>query len=91
MEVLQSHGYRIQARNLRLEAGEVDLLATRGGSPVIVEVKTVIDRGEHPLARIDDDKAERLWRLSQSCGAHGVLLVGVRLGSTAVRVLCLPG
>jgi putative endonuclease len=42
---LQSHGYRILARNYRSTAGEADLIAMDGRTLVIVEVKRRDGRG----------------------------------------------
>lgn len=36
---LRERGYRIVERNVRMRAGEIDLVACRGGSIVFVEVK----------------------------------------------------
>ena len=57
-------GYRIVARNLRLDAGEIDLVARRGGTVVIVEVKTrqSLSAGEGHDA-VDRRKRERLIAL----------------------------
>lgn len=57
-------GYRIVARNLRLNCGEIDLVARRGRTVVIVEVKTrqSLAAGEGHDA-VDRTKRERLVRL----------------------------
>ncbi|HEY0140983.1 MAG TPA: YraN family protein [Thermoanaerobaculia bacterium] len=57
-------GYRLVARNLRLPAGEIDLVARRGGITAIVEVKTrqSLTAGEGHDA-VDRRKRERLVRL----------------------------
>ena len=59
-----SRGYRIVARNLRLPAGEIDLLVRRAGITAIVEVKTRQSRtaGEGHDA-VDGRKRRRLVRL----------------------------
>ena len=43
-DFLTARGYEILARNIRTPAGEIDLLARRGGLLVFIEVKT--RRGE---------------------------------------------
>jgi putative endonuclease len=57
-------GYRIVARNLRLRSGEIDLVARRGKTIAIVEVKTrqSLAAGEGHDA-VDRTKRERLVRL----------------------------
>jgi putative endonuclease len=57
-------GYRIVARNLRLRSGEIDLVARRGKTICIVEVKTrqSLAAGEGHDA-VDRTKRERLVRL----------------------------
>lgn len=56
--------YRIAGRNVRLSAGEIDLVARRGGTVVIVEVKTrqSLSAGEGHDA-VDRRKRERLIAL----------------------------
>lgn len=58
------HGYRIVARNLRLPAGEIDLVARRGAVTAVVEVKTRQSRaaGEGHEA-VDAKKRRRLVQL----------------------------
>src|SRR5512138_148850 len=58
-------GYRIVARNVRLPAGEIDVVARRGRTLVIVEVKTrqSLAAGEGHDA-VDERKRMRLVRLA---------------------------
>jgi len=57
-------GYSIVARNLRLQAGEIDLVARRGQTAVIVEVKTRQSLGAgEGFESVDRKKRERLVRL----------------------------
>ena len=61
---LQSRGYTVIDRNWRVRDGEIDLVVTRPGELVVVEVKT--RRGEgfgHPFEAIDARKQRRLWHL----------------------------
>jgi len=78
---LQEHGYTLIARNWRCPSGELDIVATRGGDLVVVEVKTRrTDWFGHPFEAIHARKRERLWRLS--CAwvvAHPELARGHRL------------
>jgi len=63
-------GYSIVERNLRLRAGEIDLIARRGNTVAIVEVKTRQSRtaGEG-FDAVDRDKRERLIRLGDQYAA----------------------
>jgi putative endonuclease len=58
-------GYRIVDRNVRLTAGEIDLVVRRGATLVIVEVKTrqSLSAGEGFVA-VDRKKRERMIRLA---------------------------
>jgi putative endonuclease len=59
-------GYRILATNLRLASGEIDIVARRGGTVVIAEVKTrqSLTAGEGHEA-VDRHKRARLVRLGE--------------------------
>lgn len=58
-------GYRVVARNLRLSAGEIDLVLRRGNTLVIAEVKTrqSLTAG-HGHEAVDAVKRARLVRLA---------------------------
>jgi putative endonuclease len=69
-DYLVAHGFRILARNLRLGALELDVVARRGGLVAVTEVRT---RGggsfERPFESISGSKrrhllraVDRLWR-----------------------------
>jgi putative endonuclease len=64
-------GYAIVARNVRLPAGEIDLVVKRGGIVVIAEVKTrqSLVAGEGHEA-VDRTKRERLIRLGDQYAAR---------------------
>ena len=70
-------GYSIVERNLRLNAGEIDLIVRRGNTVAIVEVKTRQSRmaGEG-FEAVDRRKRERLIRLGDQYAAKHP---GVRL------------
>ena len=70
-------GYSIIERNLRLNAGEIDLIVRRGNTVAIVEVKTRQSRmaGEG-FEAVDRRKRERLIRLGDQYAAKHP---GVRL------------
>jgi putative endonuclease len=59
-------GYRVLARNVRLRSGEIDIVARRGATLVIAEVKTrqSLRAGEGHLA-VDREKRARLVRLAE--------------------------
>jgi putative endonuclease len=69
-DYLVTHGFRILARNLRIGAFEIDVVARRGPLVVAVEVRTRGPRSfERPLQSIGRAKqrrllaaADRLWR-----------------------------
>lgn len=54
--LLRLKGYRILARNLRIGPGEIDIVALRGGTLAIVEVKV---RPATDLARLAIGRAQR--------------------------------
>lgn len=59
-------GYRIAGRNVRLAAGEIDLIARRGRLVVIAEVKTRQSLGAgEGFEAVDAAKRERLVRLGE--------------------------
>jgi len=64
-------GYRILARNVRLPAGEIDLVLKRGATIVIAEVKTRQSRvaGEGHEA-VNRKKRERMIRLGDQYAAR---------------------
>jgi putative endonuclease len=64
-------GYSILGRNVRLRAGEIDLVAKRGATIVIAEVKTRQSRaaGEGHEA-VDRKKREQMIRLADEYAAR---------------------
>ncbi|HEX6085915.1 MAG TPA: YraN family protein [Thermoanaerobaculia bacterium] len=63
-------GYRILARNVRLPAGEIDLVVQRGATIVIAEVKTrqSVSAGEGHEA-VNRTKRERMIKLGDQWAA----------------------
>lgn len=64
-------GYSIIERNLRLRSGEIDLIARRGNTVAIVEVKTRQSRAAgEGFDAVDRRKRERLVRLGDQYAAR---------------------
>ena len=62
---LTENGYTVLDRNWRCRAGELDIVAGRGGELVVVEVKTRRTDGfGHPFEAVDARKRDRLWRVA---------------------------
>jgi putative endonuclease len=63
-EYLESHGYQVRERNVRLPPwGEIDIVAARDGELVFVEVR--VRRGDRygtPLASVNPTKQRRMRR-----------------------------
>ena len=86
---LAAIGYRIIDRNWRCAQGEVDIVAVRGRSLVVIEVKTrrSLDYG-HPFEAIDERKSARLWRLAAAwIAAHPSQARGRQLRLDAIAVV----
>lgn len=56
---LRLHGWRILARRVKIRAGEIDLIARRGGTTVFVEVKSRATTAELDFA-IDEYRLRRV-------------------------------
>jgi putative endonuclease len=85
VDYLNDCGFEIIDRNWRCPTGEIDIVARKAGTTVIVEVKTRTDlRYGHPLDSITPRKLARLRRLAaQWCGEHGPVQ-HVRIDAIAV-------
>jgi putative endonuclease len=67
VDELSRRGYRIQHRNWRCQAGEVDIVAEHEGWLVFVEVRTRRGRAMGaPEASITAPKRERMVRVAQT-------------------------
>jgi len=63
---LEGLGYRIQGRNVRTPAGEIDIVARDGECLVFVEVKARRSaRFGPPKAAVDRRKQRKLWQCAQ--------------------------
>lgn len=58
---LVDRGYEIELRNARSNGGEIDIVASRAGAWIAVEVKTTAD-GVDPTEALDMRKLEALGR-----------------------------
>ena len=71
-EHLTAAGYTILERNWRCAIGEIDIVAQKGATTVVVEVKTRSGVGfGHPLDAVTPRKLARLRRLAGAwCEGH---------------------
>lgn len=92
-DFLISQGATILARNLRVERGEIDLLALIDGEKTVLEVRAVTSRapgGEsgpldpHPLDAFDAAKAIQVRKLARELRSRRIDLVAVRLHARGV-------
>jgi putative endonuclease len=93
---LANAGYQVLARNWRCSQGEIDLITTRDGEVVFVEVKTRSGlRFGHPFEAITVAKLARLRRLAAAwCGeAQAMPAMGrsPRIRIDVVGVIAVPG
>jgi putative endonuclease len=87
---LEGHGLTVLARNVRVDGGEIDLLALDSGARVAVEVRTITGSGD-PVDAVGHGKRRRVRRLGSRAGAVRVDFLGVRLGRDDVVVHWVPG
>lgn len=71
---LQEQGYEILARNYRCRQGEIDMIVTKAGYLVFVEVKYRATGGSGgPLEAVDHRKQYRISRVADYyCMSHGL-------------------
>ncbi len=86
---LRRAGYKILARNYVVDgAGEIDIIAKKDGTSVIVEVKTrnqnTLEPGERPADAVTKEKRRRL--LTAGAAYHGRLGKGTRLRFDIIEV-----
>jgi putative endonuclease len=83
---LVASGYQILERNWRCRQGEIDIVASKGGEVVFVEVKTRTSLAYgHPLEAITVAKLARLRRLAGAwCQAHPDVRASVRIDAIAI-------
>jgi Holliday junction resolvase-like predicted endonuclease len=89
--LLRSKGMVVQATNVRVGRGEIDLVVTDRGVRVAVEVRSIT--GSRPLLEaFGDAKADQVWRLAGEMRppCRRVDLVAVRFGPLFVDLHWLP-
>lgn len=85
---LETQGYRVECRNFRIKGGEADIIATRDGLVVVVEVKTRSSaRFGSPAQAVDGRKGRRVIRAGRAyCRAKGLSLSKLRGDLVAVEL-----
>ena len=84
---LEADGLTIIARNARLPAGEVDIIAREAADLVFVEVRTRRAGAGLAAESITDTKRERMWRCAmQYCEANALDPETARLDLVTVDV-----
>lgn len=69
-QYLESHGYKLLARNFRTRFGEVDIVAADGPVLVICEVRSSTDKTRNPLESVKFKKTKRLSLLGAYCRSY---------------------
>ena len=66
MQYLQDCGYRILEKNYRNRSGEIDIIATKGGNLIFVEVKyRTTSMYGHPLEAVNWRKQKQIRKVAQ--------------------------
>lgn len=84
---LSGLGYRILERNFRVRGGEADLICSKDGLVVVVEVKTRLGRSfGAPQEAVDRRKAKRVLKAGRAyCRRQGVSLARLRADVVSVE------
>ena len=80
----------MRGRNLEIEGGELDILATDGPHEVALEVRTITGAGD-PIDAVDWSKRAHVRRLAASFGLSRVDFIGIGFRPWGVEVHWLPG
>ncbi|MEE8396014.1 MAG: YraN family protein [bacterium] len=85
---LEKQGYRIEARNFRCRAGEIDLVATKEGYLVFVEVKTRTAGGSlNPSLSVTRAKQAKVRQVGEVfCSSHPWMVQQPRFDVIAVSM-----
>ncbi len=86
---LTEHGVAVLGRNVKVDGGEVDLLAIDGHSRVVIEVRTRTN-AEDPIDAVGHGKRRQVATLGRRIGASRIDLVGIGLGRRHFDVHWVP-
>lgn len=93
-EFLRRSGAEIEARNVVLGGGELDLIVRFGGVRVAVEVKSITsdrsDSDHDPLEHFDEGKSRQVFLLASLAKCRRVDLIGVVFGPDGILVRWIP-
>lgn len=78
------------ARNVAVDRGEIDIVATDSNTKVAIEVRTVTGDGD-PIDAVDPAKRAHVRRLAGNAGVGRVDFLGVGFRSWGVEVHWVPG
>jgi putative endonuclease len=82
---LESHGLRVLSTNVRVAAGEIDLLASEAGDLVFVEVRTRRAGAGSAAETVTPVKLRRMWQCAMDyCEAKGHDPDAVRLDLVSI-------
>jgi len=87
---LTDHGLSILASNVRVEGGEIDLVALDRGQKVAIEVRAITGQGD-PIDAVDPVKRRKVRRLAHQTGASRVDFIGIAIETGAAVVHWVPG
>lgn len=87
---LTEHDLQIEATNVVIDGGEIDIIARDGPTIVVVEVRTITGTGD-PIDAVPDEKRRRVRRLAGGVRAGRVDFVGVAVRPSAIEFHWVPG
>ncbi|MGA8040784.1 MAG: YraN family protein [Acidimicrobiia bacterium] len=87
--LLFARGMDLVEHNLAVGKGEIDLLMSDGGAPVVVEVRAITGEGD-PIDAIGLDKREQVRRLARHLRPSRVDLVGIGIRPTHIIFHWVP-
>lgn len=86
---LEDRGAIVEATNLRVDAGELDLIVRLDGQRVAVEVKTAAGSSD-ALDAFDEAKEAQVRRLAAAARCSRVDLIGVRVSAAGAEIRWVP-